>query len=173
MALQKLRDPATIWDVWAQYVDILGAQEVADAVGLSRSVVYKATDPESGYVREAADDFRRLDRACLNVCGRAPYLAFHRQQTGVDEFSPQPLEAAALSLSEETGNMAKLVRSARDPASPAGQNITPNESLLIRRQAMREAVDGVDKAADAESKVRDIRDRIKQAGFDADGERRA
>lgn len=133
--MTKPRDPATFEDAAIEALHILGADEVARAIGLTAGAVRKYADPEAAG-RPIVHHTLTIDAACHAKAGRMPFLSAYQHQARLlsGDRAPGDVVMEALDVTSAVGNLSQHVRAARDTAGEGGAALTTNERVALLRQ---------------------------------------
>lgn len=141
------RTPDTLEDALTMIKATLGAIKMAEAVGVTDSLVQKWTNPHHAS-KPSIEQALLLDVACAAASGNAPVLALFQKRLGSTVNHPTPLQnlqTEMLQFTAATGALAQKVTEVTCKKGPGGSEMTPNEAKELLHTAK-----------DAENQLRDI-----------------
>ena len=130
------RIPDTLEDALTMIKAALGAAKMAEAVGVSGSMVQKWTNPHHASL-PSFDQMVLLDRACLKVTGQAPIQEIYQKKVGQNPGQPnllQDLQTEMLDVQAATGALAQKVREVTCKTSASGEDLSQNEAIAVLQE---------------------------------------
>lgn len=154
------RTPGTLAAAFFRVVSVLGAERVAEVVGVSPRQAYRYGEPGSKPPPVAVEHVVTLEVACRIADGSTPFrdlLDARLAEVAAAGRTIGAIDDEVLDLTDVLGVLSRDLRAARDRSSAGGRALTPVErdKLLADLERLRREIDDVVVAIQAEGEGRD------------------